>query len=84
MGAMASQITSLTIIYSIVYSGADQSSSRQRHYFFLTQHNEPTNENQKDDFHISTPHLVCCSGDDVTIGCVKLGETSQLIMLRFT
>ena len=24
MGAMASQITSLTIIYSIVYSGADQ------------------------------------------------------------
>ena len=24
MGAMASQITSLTIVYSIVYSGADQ------------------------------------------------------------
>ena len=27
MGALASQITSLTIVYSIVYSGADQSSA---------------------------------------------------------
>ena len=47
---------------------------------FLTQQKEPTNENQKDDFHISTPHLVCCSGDDVTTGCVKLVMTSQLVV----
>ena len=47
MGAMASQITSLTIVYSTVYSGADQ----RKHKLRITGHcegNSPGNSSHKE------------------------------------
>ena len=41
MGAMASQITSLTIVYSTIYSGADQKKTSKLHVTVLHVGNSP-------------------------------------------
>ena len=49
MGAMASQITNLTIVYSMVYSGADQrkDESSASLAFVWGNHREPVNSPHK-------------------------------------
>ena len=67
MGAMASQITSLTIVYSVVYSGADQ---RKRQTpaslaFVRGTHRSPVNSPHKGPV---TRNLKCFHFDDVIMG----------------
>ena len=94
MGALASQITSLAIVYSIVYSDADKKNQSSASLAFVRGiHRWPVNSPHKgqvtrkmfpfDDVIMPIKHIKCRSGSQLTKKLHKIVSYSFLILITF-